>query len=99
MLRAGVPVLTALECAADSVPRTKARGVLTEARSAVRAGADLSDALEQLAPDLPDMTIEMVRDGEHDGRLGEALAVIADYLFDESGQRRARARRQEVQNA
>jgi type II secretory pathway component PulF len=99
MCRAGVAILTALECAAESVPGTRAQEALAAARDATRDGERLSDALDRVAPDLPEMTTDMIRDAERDGRLGEVLAVVADYLFDESGQQSADTPRQEVRNA
>ena len=84
MIRVGVPILTALESAAESVPRTQAADVLMKARQCVSQGADLGDALTRLHPALPEMTIEMIRDAERDGRLGQALAVVSDYLRDEA---------------
>jgi type II secretory pathway component PulF len=101
MFRGGVPTLTAIECVAESVAGTAAQEVLTAVGHAVRGGEALSDALDRLAPDLPEMTTDMIRDGERDGRLGDVLSVVADYLLDESAaaQRAARPRKQEARNA
>jgi type II secretory pathway component PulF len=99
MYRAGVPTLTALECAAESVAGARAREVLMATRDAVRGGEVLAEALDRLAPELPEMTTEIIRDGERDGRLGDVLAVVADYLFDESGEGSTEPRKQEVRNA
>jgi type II secretory pathway component PulF len=33
--------------------------------------------------------IEMIEDGEAAGRLGDVLAIAADYLFDEAGRKEA----------
>jgi len=96
MLGVGVPILTALETAAAAAPRSQAHDILMAARTAVRAGAELSDALEPLAPDLPEMTLDMIRDAEREGRLSEALPIVADYLLDEAAQTPRRARKQEV---
>jgi type II secretory pathway component PulF len=96
MLGVGVPILTALETAAAAAPRSQAHDVLMAARTAVRGGADLSDALEPLAPDLPEMTLDMIRDAEREGRLSEALPIVADYLLDEAAQSPRRTRKQEV---
>ncbi len=96
MLEVGVPILTALECAAASDPRSQAHDVLLAARDPVRCGAELAETLSSLAPDLPEMTVDMIRDAERDGRLGDALPVIADYLFDAAGDAKPRRKRQEV---
>jgi len=101
MFRGGVPTLTAIECAAESVAGSAAQEALTAAGRAVRGGEALSDALDRLAPDLPEMTTDMIRDGERDGRLGDVLSVVSDYLLDESAsaRRAATPRKQEARNA
>jgi len=99
MLGVGIPILTALETAAAVAPRSQAHDALMAARTAVRRGADLSDALEPLAPGLPVMTLDMIRDAEREGRLAQALPIIADYLLDEAAKGPARGRKQEVRDA
>ncbi len=99
MLEAGVPILAALETAAQAVPRSRAHDTFMAARDAVRQGADLSYAIQRLAPDLPDMTLEIIRDAERDGRLGEALPIVADYVLDEAAKGPARGREQATQDA
>jgi type II secretory pathway component PulF len=99
MLGVGVPILTALETAAAAAPRSQAHDVLMSARTPVRGGAELSDALEPLAPDLPEMTLAMIRDAEREGRLSEALPIVADYLHDEAARKPRRVRKQEVRDA
>lgn len=96
MVEAGVPVLTALEAAAATDPRSQSHDVLLAARDPVRRGADLAETLASLAPDLPEMTIDMIRDAERDGHLGKALPVIADYLLDAAGEAKSRRKKQEV---
>lgn len=89
LLRLGVPILTALEATAESVPGSRAHGALMAARDAVRQGRDLSEVLEAAAPELPASTADMIGDGEQEGRLGEVLAIVADYLLDEARERGA----------
>jgi type II secretory pathway component PulF len=72
MLAAGVPAAQALEAAAGSVGACEVRDALVAARKAIAAGDALGNALHRAAPNLPPMTIEMIRDGENDGRLDEA---------------------------
>jgi type II secretory pathway component PulF len=96
MVEAGVPILTALEAAAATDPRSQSHDVLLAARDPVRCGANLAETLASLAPDLPEMTIDMIRDAERDGRLGKALPVVADYLLDAAGQAKPRRKKQEV---
>jgi len=96
MLEAGIPILTALETAAATDPGSQSHDVLLAARDPVRRGADLAETLASLAPDLPEMTIDMIRDAERDGHLGKALPVIADYLLDAAGEAKSRRKKQEV---
>jgi len=88
VLAVGVPVLTALEAAAEGL-LDGPREALLGAGKLIRDGADLSDALAQTARGLPPLTIEMIRDAERDDRLVEALPVVADYLLDAAQQRSA----------
>ena len=85
MLGMRAPMLTALETAANSVPGSHAQRVLMGARDKVCQGADLSEALKEVKADLPEGTLDMIRDGEKDSRLPEALSVVSDYLLDEAG--------------
>jgi type II secretory pathway component PulF len=96
MLALGVPILTGLEAAAEGLPDPHARDAIFAAREAVRQGADLSDALADAG--LPPMTLDMIRDGEADNRLAEALSVIADYLLDAAQHGSARRPKKEVCN-
>jgi len=98
LLALHAPMLTALEAAAESLPDPKVRSHLLAAREAVTRGADLADALAQLAPDLPPMTLDMIRDAERDGRLPEALPVIADYLLDVAADKPVRRAHKEVRH-
>jgi len=94
MLGLRIPALTAIETAAGSVSGSPAESVLMRAREEVRQGVDLSEALERVGADLPEMTVEMIRDGEQDGRLADALSVVADYLLDEAGAARKASKKE-----
>jgi type II secretory pathway component PulF len=85
MLQVRVPILSALEAAAESASVPEVRDALFAARAAVSDGADLSEALCRVAADLPPAAIDMIRDAEKAGRLPEALPVVSDYLLDEAG--------------
>jgi len=85
LLEIGVPILTAIEAVAGSVAGAKAEAALYRAREEVRQGVDLSEALERAGAAVPEMTVQMIRDGEEDSRLHHALSVVSDYLLDEAG--------------
>lgn len=99
LLAIGVPLLQALESAAESVAPSDVSDALLAARMAMAKGDGFADALDRAAPDLPATAIEMARDGERDGRLDQALPVIADYLLDEAGPKPARRSKKEGSNA
>jgi type II secretory pathway component PulF len=86
LLVVGAPLVQALEAAAESAGESEAGGALAAARKEMLQGGTLSDALERSAAGLPTLAIDMIRDGESDGRLHEALPIIADYVLDASNQ-------------
>jgi type II secretory pathway component PulF len=91
MLAIGVPVLQALAAAAESVHPSEASDAFAAARGAIVQGASIADALHSAVKDLPPTTFDMIRDGEEEGRLGEVLPIVADYLLDEAGPTGARS--------
>jgi len=98
MLGVHVPLLTALESAADSLPDPGAARDINAVFRDVRTGAELSGALERHCPHLPEQTVDMIRDAERDGRLGDALPIVADYLLDAASEAQTRRKKQEVRN-
>lgn len=96
MLGVRVPFPQAAEAAAESVAPSAAADAVIKAKRAVVRGESLVDALEEAATGLPPMTIEMIRDGENDRRLPQALAIVADYLLDEAGRPAKRARKEKA---
>ena len=99
MLATGVPVLTALEAAAEASAGGESRDVFMGARDAMRGGATLADAVARTSRAFPEMTLEMIAEAECEGRLPAALRVVSDYLLDEAQQPPRGGRRQEVGNA
>ena len=94
MLSAGVPILSALEAAGESLGHPGVGKVFIGlTREMKRGWGEFADAVGRLAPELPPMAVEMLRDGERDGRLDVALPIVADYLLDEASQRPAPARK------
>ena len=98
-LATGVPVLTALEVAAEASASGESHDVFMAARDAMRAGSTLVDALERISPAFPEMAVEMIREAECEGRLAPALRIVSDYLLDEAQPPPRGGRRQEVSNA
>jgi len=96
MLAVRVPFPQAAESAAESVAPSAAADALMKVKRAVVRGESLVEALAEAGRGLPPMTIEMIRDGENDRRLPQALAVVADYLLDEAGRPAKRARKEKA---
>jgi len=99
LLTVGVPILEALEAAAESVDDRDVSRSACAVRKAVLDGGAVSDALAGEAPNLPPMTIEMIRDAESDGRLDQALPVVADYLLEAASEKPTRRHRPPNQRA
>lgn len=81
LLGGGLPIVTSLETAAQSVSNTALRERLAGAIPTVVAGGSLGGALERSGI-LPPAAVEMIAVGESAGSLPEMLAQVADF-FDE----------------
>ncbi len=79
MLAAGQDLDRALRYALETAPNSRVQRVLTRIRDQVRDGSPLSTALAKEAS-FSRLYVGMVRAGEASGRLGEALARLADLL-------------------
>ncbi len=80
MLRAGVPLLTALDDIADSLENKYFKGIIADVKHLIEAGERFSDALESQKGAFPPMLIRLARVGEETGRLDKSLADVADHL-------------------
>jgi general secretion pathway protein F len=77
LLESGLPILPALDVAADSLTSTAAAGEVLEAREEVRAGVPLATALGR-GHAFPYVFMQMVQLGEEGGRLPEMLERAAN---------------------
>jgi type II secretory pathway component PulF len=85
MLSAGVPFISALVAAGESLGESEVGRVFMSAAKEMREGwGDFAGALGRLDPGLPPTAVEMLRDGEEEGRFGEVVPIVADYLLDEA---------------
>lgn len=82
MLKAGVPVLSALEVVAGSVGNRKLEKSILAARREVEQGNQLSPSLAN-KPYMPMLMVRMVAAGEKAGRVDEMLDSVADTYDDE----------------
>ena len=82
LIGAGVPMLKALQTAADTLPNTALRADLVEAQSLVREGAPLGKALAHRQR-LPSLLAMFARLGEQTGELPHMLQRAAQQLSNE----------------
>jgi general secretion pathway protein F len=78
LLRAGVPILRALDTIQRQSESPAFQSVMTDMASAVRDGKTLSEALRRYPALFPDLYINMVRSGESSGMLEEILLRLAE---------------------
>lgn len=82
LIGAGVPMLKALQTAAETLPNTALRADLVEAQSLVREGAPLGKALGHRQR-LPGLLAMFARLGEQTGELPQMLQRAAQQLSNE----------------
>jgi type IV pilus assembly protein PilC len=82
LLAGGLPLLNALEVAAQSVGNRALGQAIGAATGRIREGASLTTALESTAM-LEALPLEMVKVGEQTGALGDMLNAIAEFYDEE----------------
>ena len=82
LIGAGVPILKALQTAAETLPNTALRADLVEAQGLVREGAPLGKALAHRQR-LPSLLAMFARLGEQTGELPQMLQRAAQQLSNE----------------
>lgn len=80
MLGAGIPMLEALEILADQAESPGFAFCLDSVVEEIRAGADLSKALEHHPRVFSDIYVSMIRAGEVSGQIDVILTRLAEYL-------------------
>ncbi len=80
MLKAGIPLLTALEDGMEGVENKTLRSVLTDIKSQVGLGTSFSEALAVHKRIFPDIFIRLAKVGESTGRLDESFSDVATHL-------------------
>lgn len=88
LLQAGLPLDRALAIAVDNVTDPALAARLADVMAAVREGAPLSAALMTQGELFPGLAPAMAEAGEANGKLGEALARLAQMLEQAEQQRR-----------
>jgi type IV pilus assembly protein PilC len=82
LLAGGLPLLNALEVAADSVGNRAMAAAVAAATPQIREGKSLTAALESSGM-LDNLALEMVKVGEQTGALGDMLGSVAEFYDEE----------------
>jgi len=80
LLKAGVPILRALDLLARQSPKAALSGILKELRDDVAGGATLADAMAKHPLVFPELNSGMVRAGEQGGFLEQVLERLAMFV-------------------
>ncbi len=87
LLRAGVPIIRALQGLADNIDNPDFAEILREVTRDLESGHDLATALARHPGVFGDLFVSLVRVGEQTGRLDEALLRLSFYLEREKDTR------------
>lgn len=79
LIKAGVPILNAINIIAEQAESPGLRTILKDAHSTIREGESLSTALVRYPKAFSPLYVALVRTGENSGALPESLLRIADY--------------------
>lgn len=93
LLKAGIPIVRALQLMADETRDKRLSGVLHQAIEQIAAGSLLSQALSKSSGVFPPFFIALVRSGEQSGELALALEDAAEFY------QRQHATREEIKSA
>lgn len=80
MIRAGVPILQAIQAMTRQVQKKSFRGLLVEMAYDVEAGESLSITMSKHPKTFSPFFLGVVRTGEASGRLSQTLGSLADHL-------------------
>jgi type IV pilus assembly protein PilC len=79
-IKAGIPILDALEMLTTDAASKRLQQVLVEATDALRAGSTFADAMAVHGKMFPSYYIGILRSAELSGNLDEVLAELATYI-------------------
>jgi type II secretory pathway component PulF len=80
MIRAGVPLLSALEDIIGTMPNPSMQSTLMDIKKNTEMGVKFSDALEMHKTVFPDILIRLARVGEETGRLDQSFSEVSAHL-------------------
>jgi type II secretory pathway component PulF len=79
LLKAGVPILRALEIMGQQQRQLRFREVIESVRLSVQQGRALSESLRDYPKIFPELYVSMIRAGEEGGSLREVLKDLGEY--------------------
>ncbi|MDO8732069.1 MAG: type II secretion system F family protein [Actinomycetota bacterium] len=82
LLRAGVPILVALDIVGDTAGNIVIRRAVDDVKESVRQGSSIAKPLAEHGV-FPDMVVQMMAVGEDTGALDHMLGKIADFYDEE----------------
>jgi general secretion pathway protein F len=80
LLRAGIPLIEALNAIVEQVDKERFKRILSDVRSAVNEGSSLANALREHPKIFSDLYVNMVRAGESSGNLDLVLERLTEFL-------------------
>lgn len=80
LMRAGVPILEALNDLRDSIVNARFRSTISSMLESIEGGRNLSTALAQHADVFDPVFVNLIRVGEQSGKLPDVLANLQDNL-------------------
>lgn len=88
-LRAGIPVLDALDALADDAPNPATKQIIVEIADALRGGSSFADAVAAHRDVFPTYYVGILRSAELTGKLDIVLDQLAAYIDRDLSTRRA----------
>jgi|tagenome__1003787_1003787.scaffolds.fasta_scaffold20947657_2 type IV pilus assembly protein PilC len=79
-VRAGIPLVDALETVRETAPNARLRDIITETEELIQVGVPFSDALDRHRDVFPPYYIGILRSAEITGRLDTVLDQLSSYI-------------------
>ena len=80
MLKAGIPLLSAIEDSMESTDNKHLKSALADIKTQVELGTSFSEALARHKGSFPDIFIRLAKVGESTGRLDKSFSDVGDHL-------------------
>ena len=87
LLKAGLPLVRAMDILIESPEMGEARGLLAKSRDDIREGVSLAEALSRASASVSMLEKALVAVGERSGTLAEALDRLASFLDEQQNVR------------